>query len=387
MDNAFRARITGEIGKTIVFCVSQEHASKITQILNEIAHILFPKKYNSDFAVQVSSNIEAAQQMSINFANNNLNGHTFFLDGYKSSKTRICVTVGMMTTGYDCEDILNLCLLRSIFSPTDFIQIKGRGTRKFTFTYKQKNDFGETEESKKEKQKFKLFDFFANCEYFEAKFNYDEILKLPKIGALPKADTGFIDLKEYENYTYDPLKSMKEIDVGLIGMKIDRKLFERFETVVKSDATIAEKFQAGNIDEAEEYIKKVIFDKPDDYFNLEKLRKALKIDRHLSLREILENVFGLISKFKSKDELLDEEIDKFIVIYKPESKFVPSIRNFIKAYITDAEVRDAINKGEYSRLATNASFSMKDLRALNGWKQPAIDYITDYVSLNTFSVG
>ena len=35
-----------------------------------------------------------------------------------------------MTTGYDCTDILNLGLFRPIFSPTDFVQIKGRGTRK-----------------------------------------------------------------------------------------------------------------------------------------------------------------------------------------------------------------------------------------------------------------
>ena len=30
-----------------------------------------------------------------------------------------------------------------------------------------------------EKKTFKLFDFFANCEYFEEEFNYDEVLKLP----------------------------------------------------------------------------------------------------------------------------------------------------------------------------------------------------------------
>jgi type I restriction enzyme, R subunit len=58
------------------------------------------------------------------------------LEGYKSSKARVCVTVGMMTTGYDCQDILNLGLMRPIFSPTDFIQMKGRGTRKYTFSYK-----------------------------------------------------------------------------------------------------------------------------------------------------------------------------------------------------------------------------------------------------------
>src|SRR5207249_11344253 len=121
--------------KSIVFCVSQNHASKITQVLNEFADRMYPGKYNSDFAVQVTSNIPDSQQFTINYANNNLNGHTGFVEGYTSSKTRVCVTVGMMTTGYDCEDILNLCLMRPIFSPTDFIQIKGRGTRKYTFAY------------------------------------------------------------------------------------------------------------------------------------------------------------------------------------------------------------------------------------------------------------
>ena len=76
--------------------------------------------------------------MPINFANNNLNRYTEFLEDYKSTKTRVCVTVGMMTTGYDCQDILNLCLMRPIFSPADFVQIKGRGTRKHTFKYTDK---------------------------------------------------------------------------------------------------------------------------------------------------------------------------------------------------------------------------------------------------------
>lgn len=133
LENALKDPISGEIGKSIIFCVSQKHASKITQMLNKMASQLWPEKYNSDFAVQITSNIADSQQFTINFANNNLSGHTRFLDSYKSSKTRICVTVGMMTTGYDCQDILNLALMRPVFSPTDFIQIKGRGNKKIYF--------------------------------------------------------------------------------------------------------------------------------------------------------------------------------------------------------------------------------------------------------------
>ncbi len=137
LKNAFLDPVTGEIGKTIVFCVSQEHARKIAAVFNDLAPKIFPGKYNSDFALQVTSKITDAQQFTINFANNNLSGTGNFSPLYKTSKTRICTTVGMMTTGYDCEDLLNICLMRPIFSPTDFVQIKGRGTRKWKFSDKK----------------------------------------------------------------------------------------------------------------------------------------------------------------------------------------------------------------------------------------------------------
>ncbi|OVE74576.1 restriction endonuclease subunit R [archaeon D22] len=383
LEKAMRDPFTKEIGKGIVFCVSQNHASKVTQILNEMAHQMFPGKYNSDFAVQITSNISDAQGMTINFQNNNLNGFSKFREGYKSSKTRICVTVGMMTTGYDCQDILNLAMMRPIFSPSDFIQIKGRGTRKFTFEYK---DTENDEKHNLEKERFKLFDFFANCEYFEDKFDYDEKLKLPPIKGNGKGRDGEpVDLDMYKSVKPDPLMLCEETAIGYEGMKIDRKLFEKFEEVIKANNSIKDKIDAGNFAEAEEFIKREIFDKPNEYFNLSKLRKSLKLDRRVSLREILEKVFGLIKKFKSKDELLEEEIEKFISIYQPENKFIHVIRHFIKAYISDGDIRDIMETKQYQRLSTNPSFSMKDLKELNGWTETVVDYIKDYVQLNAFA--
>ena len=61
--------------------------------------------------------------------------------------------------------------MRPIFSPTDFIQIKGRGTRKHDFLKELLDKELAKEVLKPEKLKFKLFDFFANCEYFEKEFN------------------------------------------------------------------------------------------------------------------------------------------------------------------------------------------------------------------------
>ncbi len=386
LDNALCDPLTGEIGKTICFCVSQNHASKITQILNELAHKKFPGKYNSDFAVQVTSNIPNAQQMTIKFANNRLNGNSKYIEGYSTSKTRVCVTVGMMTTGYDCQDILNLCMMRPIFSPTDFIQIKGRGTRKYSFVHKEPDGMGGEEEYKKEKERFKLFDFFANCEYFEEKYPYDEVIPLPPTGATegPPGPPPPPKPKEYENINPDPIVGIDETPVGLEGMRIDRKLFERFEEVISADEHVKNKVYEGKYEEAEAYIKDKVFDKPDDYFNLDKLRKSLKIDRRLSLKEILEKIFGKIKKFKTKDELLEEEVQKFISIYHPEPKFVHIIGQFMKAYILDNDIRQIMETGEFATLATNPRFNMRDLEELDGWLDPVIEYVKDYVPLNTF---
>jgi len=376
--------LSGEIGKSIFFCVSQDHAAKITQILNEFAHIAFPDKYNSDFAVQVTSRIPDSQQFTINFSNNNLNGKTRFLDTYNSSKTRVCVTVGMMTTGYDCQDILNLCMLRPIFSPTDYVQIKGRGTRTYSFAYKQRNNIGEIEETKVEKEAFKIFDFFANFEYFEEKYNYDEVLKLSPTGG-DRGGNGPPPViePEYESIRPDPLKTMQATVVGPDGMKIDRMLFGNFAETVKKDNFVVQKVEEGDFKAAEDYIREEVFDKREEYYNLKKLRNAAQVDRRLTLREIIEKIFGLIPHFKSKEELLDEECNKFISIHKPDADYVLPIKNFLKAYITDSTVRDIVETRQYARFATSPV--RDDFGALNSQLRKTIpEYVKDYVSLNTY---
>ena len=92
------------------------------------------------------------------------------------------------------------------------------------------------------KTAYKLFDFFANCEYFEEAFNYDEVLKLP----LPKTkDTeerggeGAVVVGGTYEHLADILSVVKEEAIGYEGMKIDRMFFEKFEDVVRVDNTIA----------------------------------------------------------------------------------------------------------------------------------------------------
>jgi type I restriction enzyme, R subunit len=380
LENALKDPISGEIGKTIIFCVSQKHASKITQILNKMASQIWPDKYNSDFAVQVTSNIGEAQQFTNNFVNNNLNGKTKFLENYNSSKTRVCVTVGMMTTGYDCQDVINLALMRPVFSPTDFIQIKGRGTRKYAFEYKDEN----SENHKEEKETFKFFDFFANCEYFEEKYDYDEVLKLPKIQEGLDGGEGPIGINIDEVAIFDPdkVKELREQAVGKEGMKVDRKLFERFQEQIKEDKEVKEAVEKEQWERAVEITRDKYEDKPKLYPNPEKIRKGENLDRRLSWKEVLERIFGKIDKFKTKDEKLEEECEKFISIYKPESKYVPYIKDYLKAYTADEYFRNEINNRRFPK--TYAGFTMQQYKALNGYREKIPEYVKDYVSINQY---
>src|SRR5690606_23937257 len=130
------------------------------------------------FAIQITSRVPDAQNFTVRFSENDLLGHTRWLDNYQSSRARVAVTVGMMTTGYDCSDLQNVVFMRPVFSPSDFIQMKGRGTRLHTFTC---IDYTNDEEViARKKTSFKRIDFFAVCEYFNEKYNYKSALKLPK---------------------------------------------------------------------------------------------------------------------------------------------------------------------------------------------------------------
>lgn len=386
MENAKHDPITGEIGKSIVFCVSRKHAAKITQVLNEFADTLFPDKYNSDFAMQITSDITNAQLYTINFQNNNLSGHTSFLEGYKSSKTRVCVTVGMMTTGYDCEDLLNVVFMRPIFSPTDFVQIKGRGTRKYTFEYKEKIG-GESKKNRIEKDNFKLFDFFGNCEYFEEKFNYDEVIKLPRGTGKGDGSGGGIVRETAENYNPDPLKFMNETKIGLEGMKVDRKLYEKFEEQVKNDDFAKEQYEQGNYAAVEKHIVDNFFDKPDEYYNMKKLRRVINIDRRITLREIIDKIFGKIPGFKTCQQLVEDEFESFHLTRSIDPEKYYEVKNFFETYLTDKQVRRIIEDMDYQMLSTCASYSMSDLKQLGRDNMlEVLDYIHDNVNINKFAM-
>ena len=347
---------TGEIGKTLVFCVSQKHAAKVAQILNVLADRAYPNQYNSDFAVQVTSNVDNSQRMTVYFRNNSLNGQSRINPHYRTSKTRVCVTVGMMTTGYDCTDILNVCMMRPVFSPSEFIQMKGRGTRKSDFSQSWITQSEMPDHIKSQKQEFLLFDFFGNYEYFEKDFNYDEVLKLPATPSKPLTDpVDPANIDEAISTVPDPLVALNEILIPDHGMKIDRNFYQSFKKKVVEDKIIQDLVKQQNFNDAETYLKDKVLDKPQEFFTIEKLRKSLGLDRRLTVRELLLLVFEHIRHIPSQRECLEEEFDKFDKSHRPDDTSYDSVREVFEAYAVDNEFRDIVDSGRYAELSVHPS--------------------------------
>jgi len=383
---------TALFGKGIVFCVSQKHAARVTNILNKLALEKWPHIYpNADFAEQVTSHVSNAQQMTINFANNTLGGQSKNPESYNTSKTRIAVTVGMMTTGYDCQDLLNIALMRPVFSPADFVQIKGRGTRKNRFEY---IDYDTNETTTIEKTSFKFFDFFATCEYFENEYPYDEKIKLPQITKQATSDNEgaganqdeFVDENgkkvftgPYDLATADELASVAETAIGAEGMRIDREGFKQaVQEDVLDNETLTSLWNNGDIQGAEDYAKTNIFEKPKHFLSLSGIRKIFGIDRRITVREFLEVAFGDKDGFEMKDDLLEAEWEKFMAVHPVDQEHYWPAKNFFKAYITDEEVREIIKSNQPGRFNVGSSFDFIDYKKLNGYRDLVPQYVHDY---------
>lgn len=396
LDHADTDPISGEVGKSIIFAVSQNHAAKIVNILNKFSMDRWPGKYNSDFAIQITSNVKDAQNYTVRFTENDLLGHTRWLDNYQSSRARVVVTVGMMTTGYDCSDLQNVVFMRPVFSPSDFIQMKGRGTRLHTFTYV---DYADDEALiVKYKNNFKLIDFFAVCEYFNEKYDYDVPISIPKqnqptLVNEPGGGGGVVIDDPLPTYhavelgEFDKLKTSGVTAVGREGMVVDREMFKTFIEETRENEGLRELDENDPV-AALEYLKNQILDKPSHYMTLEKIKKYYKLDRRIGLREALDIIMGRIEQPKKKAEIISDYFTDFVVnkgfaekLSENTELFHLSYRLF-DAYISSQLVRDSIDEGKFGNLEQTGQITMKEYSLLynEGLSEPIINYIRDYIN-------
>lgn len=342
LENAKRDPLTGEIGKTIIFCVSQNHAGKIANMLNALIKEYEPEKwtrYNGSFAVQVTSSVPDNDKMTQLFTTdfNELNGTSIYADGineddYKTSKTRVCCTVAMMTTGYDCQDLLNICLMRPVLQPSEFIQIKGRGTRIFEFVLKDK---------KANKEDFYFFDYFGNFERFEH-YDYDKKIKAPKKisegGNLPGDDGGSQNRGKdtVTLHTPDGAAMFVGAKVGPDGMTIDRE-FNKGTSI--RDAMLADTELKTAVDQKDwNRVIKILNEKYNNkpqfgFENNETIGKSMSLQRIPSWEELVELFYGIKSKLKTKEELLQETVNKCMQVFQIQEVKKRELRKLIEAYI------------------------------------------------------
>lgn len=124
----------------------------------------------------------------------------------------------------------------------------------------------------------------------------------------------------------------------------------------------------------------------ENSYDLERIRRAIHVDRRVSVQEIIEKALHLIPDFKSADELVEDEFQRFLADQQPEEcDRIPEIRYFFEAYIRNGDVRAQIDASDFAALSVNPAFTMQDLKSVpEQWRRRVPEYIRDYVSLNPF---
>ena len=95
---------------------------------------------------------------------------------------------------------------------------------------------------------------------------------------------------------------------------------------------------------------------------------------------------GMERKFKSKDELLNEEFEKFLLLNKPSFEDdIPALKYYFRALVTDTSLLKTISEGNLNSLSTNPSLTLAQYGAIKEyWRNIIPEYIKDYVPINKF---
>lgn len=347
---------TGAIGKSIVFAVNQTHATALTKILNEM---------KPGIALTITSRIPDASSLAKEFR-----------DGKRSE--RIAVSVDMLSTGYNCRDLLNVVLMRPIFSPTEYIQIKGRGTRRFTFVV------GNTEY---EKRYYFLLDFCAVAEYFEEQYDYAAPLKVPRPegrGTKPvryePPDRGGMSVREGEDQQgadadtdrrreipvwegTDRIVSQEIRIVGPNGEKVDvmtfRGSFERdLQEFAETDPELKGAVEIEDDDAIETILQERFYHRPEMFYAADKLIVSYGVPAPTPAF-----VYNALGKrpLPTKDKIVTDTVDSIAARFNlryGDQKWLNATAELVSE---DSQALSDFLSGRYNRL-----FGRSQFRTLGG---------------------
>ncbi len=136
MTEGLKVDYGNKIGKTIIFAKNHNHAEKILEVFNkEYPHLV-------DYAKVIDNYMTYAQSAIDEFS-----------DARKLPQ--IAISVDMLDTGIDVPEVLNLVFFKKVMSKAKFWQMIGRGTRLCPGLI-----------DGQDKDKFYIFDFCGNFEFF-----------------------------------------------------------------------------------------------------------------------------------------------------------------------------------------------------------------------------
>jgi type I restriction enzyme R subunit len=104
---------TGEMAKTIIFCVTQDHARQVTKLIqNHFNHLGY-----SNYAVTIVSEENDVESLVKAFQDE------------QTERPVVASTVDLLSTGFDAPSVKNIVFMKYVSSTIVFKQILGRGSR------------------------------------------------------------------------------------------------------------------------------------------------------------------------------------------------------------------------------------------------------------------
>ncbi len=274
-------------GKAIVFAITKRHAARLAQYLNE----LHPE-HKGRYAEVITSDVPDADRLIQDFK--------------KEIYPMIAVSVDMLTTGFDCPEVLHIVMCRKIFSPILYQQIRGRGTRTCP---------------RIGKKQFVIYDFFRNHQYFN-----DDGAEITGTGGgggggrkPPGPPKELIELGLKDEW----LEAVTYVEVGPDGERVDKREYQtRWEQVIRqqlADDPLVKKVREEKplTSEEEDQLARHL-NTPENYFNEDNLRRAYRQPGG-NLIDFIRAALGTL-KIKTREEQITENFQAWLVSknFRPE---------------------------------------------------------------------
>ena len=244
MSEGLRVEGNEKLGKTIIFAKNSRHAKAIVERFNKI----YPE-YGGNFAKVIDYSTNYVETLIDDFSD-------------KNKMPQIAVSVDMLDTGIDIPEILNLVFFKKVRSKTKFWQMIGRGTRLCPDLLGLGQD----------KEKFLIFDFCNNFEFFrvnpkgfeggkmesitEKLFNVKvELIK--ELQDLKYSDTEYIDLRK--SLVEELLTNIKSLNEENFLVKMNLKYVHKYKNKKEWEA-----LNTGSVIELKDYVAMLITPLNDD---------------------------------------------------------------------------------------------------------------------------